>query len=118
MQPKRRLISGRYHTGSTAHLVTIDWPEAMRIFPSGLSLPDAIASRHSGKSMCAFVTAMVGRISNPLSRNFPYASVIMCPKGSIEDTFLGSVQLLKGWCREGVIKSARKECETNGGFES
>lgn len=53
-----------------------------------------------------------------LVKEFAVRVGIMCPKGSIEDTFLGSVQLLKGWCREGVIKSARKECETNGGFES
>jgi len=60
---KRRAISGRYQTGSIAALEQIDWPEGSRILPSALRRPDATASRHSGKSMCAFVTAIVGRMS-------------------------------------------------------
>ncbi len=51
VQPNRRAISGRYHTGSMAALLTMDWPLGNRTFPSGMSLPAAIASLVSGKSM-------------------------------------------------------------------
>eukprot|EP00553_Chaetoceros_curvisetus_P009436 CAMPEP_0204625452 /NCGR_PEP_ID=MMETSP0717-20131115/11211_1 /ASSEMBLY_ACC=CAM_ASM_000666 /TAXON_ID=230516 /ORGANISM="Chaetoceros curvisetus" /LENGTH=170 /DNA_ID=CAMNT_0051641159 /DNA_START=345 /DNA_END=857 /DNA_ORIENTATION=- len=89
VHPKRLATSGRYQTGSIAALEQIDCPDDTRIFPSGINLPAAIASLHSGRSMCAFVTAIVGRISNPLSRYLENACVVKCPKGSILAIFLG-----------------------------
>ena len=76
--PNLRAISGTYHTGSIAAFLTILCPPGRSIFPSGTSRPAAMASRVSGRSMCAFVTAMVGRMSKPLSRYPSYTSVVNC----------------------------------------
>ena len=43
LQPKRLAISGRYHTGSMAALVTTTSPDSRRIAPSGFRRPAAIA---------------------------------------------------------------------------
>ena len=64
----RLATSGKYQTGSMAALATTDCPVGSRIFPSGTNRPVRTASRHSGRSMWAFVTAIVGRTSHPLSK--------------------------------------------------
>ena len=61
--PKRFATPGSHQTGSIAVLVTTAEPFASRTFPSGFNRPAAIASRISGRSMCALVTAIVGRMS-------------------------------------------------------
>lgn len=62
-QPKRSAMPGRNHTGSMAAFVTRDWPSSFNTTPSGFRLPLRSDSFVSGKSMCALVTAIVGRIS-------------------------------------------------------
>ncbi len=96
VHPNLRAISGKYQTCSMAALEQMDCPEGRRILPSGTSRPAAIASRHSGKSMCAFVTAMVGRMSKPLLMYFLKTSVTTWPNGSMLAIFLGSDQDLCG----------------------
>ena len=61
--PKRFATPGSHHTGSIAAFVTTADPFASRMRPSGASRPAAIAACTSGMSMCAFVTAIVGRMS-------------------------------------------------------
>ena len=61
--PKRSANPGRYHTGSTAALVTTQSPLSLRMAPSGVSRPSVMASRSSGNWMCAWVIAMLGRMS-------------------------------------------------------
>ena len=54
---------GSHQTGSIAVFVTTAEPFASRTRPSATSRPAAIAPCTSGMSMCALVTAIVGRMS-------------------------------------------------------
>ena len=63
LQPKRLAISGRYHTGSIAALVTTTSRPLRKIAPSICKRPASMASSSSGRRMCALVTAMVGWMS-------------------------------------------------------
>lgn len=59
---KRLAMPGRYHTGSTAALVMLIWPLASSTLPSGTREPSRTMLEISGRSTCARVTAMVGRM--------------------------------------------------------
>ena len=68
VHPKRRATPGRYHTGSSATLVTTAAPESRRMTPSGRRRPASMARPISGTSTWALVMAMVGRMSKPWAR--------------------------------------------------
>lgn len=67
---KRFAISGRYQTGSIAIFVTQALPFDKKYFSSTLINPFSADSYNSGRRMWAFVTAIVGLISNPASKCF------------------------------------------------
>jgi hypothetical protein len=60
---KRRATPGSHHTGSTAIFVTAADASSMRMRPSTCRRWNASACLISGRWMCAFVTAIVGRMS-------------------------------------------------------
>mmetsp|Transcript_9535 Transcript_9535/g.27893 ORF Transcript_9535/g.27893 Transcript_9535/m.27893 type:complete len:208 (-) Transcript_9535:303-926(-) len=97
VQLKRSATPGRYHTGSTAALVTTTWPLSERTLPSCLRLPSLTACLISGMSRWDRVTAMVGRRSSSpdlsSAAKMPWA---MWPHGSRETILLGSCHCLKG----------------------
>ncbi len=67
--PKRSATPGRYQTGSIAALVTAHVAVLAQDLAVGLEPPGGDRARMiSGMSMCALVTAMVGRMSQPSAR--------------------------------------------------
>ena len=90
LQLNRRATPGSHQTGSIAVLVTTAEPFACSTLPSARSRPADIASRTSGMSMCALVTAMVGRTSYPCAISARNASATTAPYGSIDTIFVGS----------------------------
>ena len=91
LQPKRFATPGNHQTGSIAALVTTAEPFSSSTRPSGSRRRKAIAVRISGMSMCALVTAIDGRMSQPVSSNPPNASATIAPQGSIDTIRWASV---------------------------
>ena len=67
---KRFAKFGKYHTGSTAAFPVDIWPLSCYILPSAFNVPSLTISIISGMSICALVTAIVGRTSIPCVKYF------------------------------------------------